>query len=52
MFSSYDTVRMYVPTGPDGKHSTLSTLLIGGTSGVFAQTAVFPIDTVRNRMQV
>lgn len=50
MFSTYDTLKMYVPTGSDGKHGTLTQLGLGGVSGLFAQTAVFPIDTVRNRM--
>lgn len=52
MFSTYDTLHMYVPTGSDGKHSTVASLAMGGASGLFAQTITFPIDTVRNRMQV
>lgn len=52
MFSTYDTLHMYIPTGSDGKHSTAASLVMGGASGLFAQTVTFPIDTVRNRMQV
>eukprot|EP00009_Paramoeba_aestuarina_P018864 CAMPEP_0201530308 /NCGR_PEP_ID=MMETSP0161_2-20130828/44300_1 /ASSEMBLY_ACC=CAM_ASM_000251 /TAXON_ID=180227 /ORGANISM="Neoparamoeba aestuarina, Strain SoJaBio B1-5/56/2" /LENGTH=272 /DNA_ID=CAMNT_0047932605 /DNA_START=95 /DNA_END=913 /DNA_ORIENTATION=+ len=52
MFSTHDTLKDLVPKGPDGRHSTLTSLVMGGISGVIAQTLVFPVDTVRNRMQV
>jgi len=52
MFSTNDTLKFLVPKGADGRHSTLTSLAMGGLSGVIAQTLVFPIDTVRNRMQM
>jgi solute carrier family 25 phosphate transporter 23/24/25/41 len=51
-FAAYDTIKMYmfadgrIPQGP------LYSLSMGAAAGIMAQTACYPLDTIRRRMQL
>lgn len=49
-FATFDILKK--TAFPNGDGGTLSTLGLGATAGIFAQTCCFPLDTVRRRMQL
>ena len=52
-FGAYGFLKSIAPMDKEtGKVTTLIKLTIGATAGVLSQTASFPIDTVRRRMQL
>jgi len=50
-FASYDTLKALAKKH-DVCQGTFSSLLLGATAGIIAQTACYPLDTVRRRMQL
>lgn len=54
-FSAYDEMQQYIPNNKE-THSSwwygFAKLSSGGAAGLLASTAVYPVDTVRRRMQV
>lgn len=51
-FAIFDSLKTMIPSKKKGGHSPVTLLLMGAASGMFAQTITFPMDTVRNRLQV
>uniref|UniRef100_A0A6T8GPB6 Mitochondrial carrier protein n=1 Tax=Hemiselmis andersenii TaxID=464988 RepID=A0A6T8GPB6_HEMAN len=51
-FASYDTIKNFFYPNDNIRPSTLGSLCMGGSAGIIAQTACYPLDTVRRRMQM
>jgi len=50
-FASYDTLKAFVnKTG--APQNTITSLSLGAGAGIIAQTACYPLDTIRRRMQL
>mmetsp|Transcript_73405 Transcript_73405/g.153213 ORF Transcript_73405/g.153213 Transcript_73405/m.153213 type:complete len:303 (-) Transcript_73405:130-1038(-) len=50
-FASYDTIKAYAFTH-GVQQGPVSSLLMGAGAGIIAQTACYPLDTIRRRMQL
>jgi len=49
-FASFDLLRQMFPHATN--HQWMNVLVIGGASGLLAQSVCYPLDTVRRRMQL
>ncbi|CAH0404206.1 unnamed protein product [Chilo suppressalis] len=50
-FFTYDTLKQLYYQKMEGKHNALVNMCCGGAAGAVAQTASYPLDIVRRRMQ-
>lgn len=51
-FAAYETLKDFCPRRPDGTIAPYVTLACGGCAGLVAQTASYPLDLIRRRLQV
>jgi hypothetical protein len=51
-FATFDVVKQYMPKDDIGNIATEYKLLCGAFAGFLSQTASYPVDTVRRRMQL
>eukprot|EP00281_Chroomonas_sp_CCMP1168_P020915 CAMPEP_0206229874 /NCGR_PEP_ID=MMETSP0047_2-20121206/9936_1 /ASSEMBLY_ACC=CAM_ASM_000192 /TAXON_ID=195065 /ORGANISM="Chroomonas mesostigmatica_cf, Strain CCMP1168" /LENGTH=305 /DNA_ID=CAMNT_0053653215 /DNA_START=13 /DNA_END=930 /DNA_ORIENTATION=- len=51
-FASYDTIKNFFFPDRSQRPGTPASLLMGASSGIIAQSACYPLDTVRRRMQM
>jgi hypothetical protein len=50
-FATYDTLKTFFAK-QDKRPDAIQSLLLGATAGIVAQTACYPLDTIRRRMQM
>eukprot|EP01050_Picozoa_sp_SAG11_P019942 SAG11_NODE_3261_length_2571_cov_8.876214_1_plen_293_part_00 len=51
-FAVFDMLKAHIPADADGQSRNLYKLCAGAAAGVVSQSASYPIDTVRRRMQL
>eukprot|EP01135_Chromosphaera_perkinsii_P009212 Nk52_evm47s1671 gene=Nk52_evmTU47s1671 len=51
-FAVYETLKPHAPKNENGDTSIIGLLTVGGIAGLVSQTAAFPLETIRRRLQV